>query len=667
MFQRKKWELRVTAAPRIPRGKSYLSSLRQILLLIQERANVKSIPEIEGSDSKATLEHLCVRLRPLGFVSNKLTNNNWILSDFSKNWLETNKNDELTYFIDSNLQFFSELIELTRTPKKISELLEGARDLYHLTWKDNTQIYDRLHWLIDLGYIEHIDFKQSYIATEKGLIYLEEHPSHDYTQIVVEEDTTLENSLVVPEEYLGLLQSTQFELSNRKNSIGYTPGTTKEILEVITNYLNLLHFGQKNIEVINEFSSQNYGVNSSSTRTFLTHLKHAGLMEQVSLKDYEITQLGEQFLESPTIEMLVYIYHSKFLFILEILKELSKRELTSKEISALSVISYGFIKENTSEIRKRLNILELAELIFKRKGQYYITNKGKSLLQVATVQNDDIDDSGKSFTENKEIDSDSPINKLIFELKEAARDSSNPNRLEKVIADIFRYLGFKSEWLGGSGNTDILINPKVTPAYSYTVNIDAKSTYSGTITDTLVDFDTLAEHKKKYGADYVIIVGIDFKNERLISRAQEHRVGLLDVETLSQLIIKHSSVPISFSMYRLLFEQVGIIDISLLDSEIDLMYRKAKLLKVITECLYENTSDDFTKGIMTQRDLYFVLKNQNDIQLEGLSPEEIEGGLLFLASPYVDCIGGDMKNGFYAKGSLTDAVQKFQFYANHLK
>lgn len=87
MFQRKKWELRVTAAPRIPRGKSYLSSLRQILLLIQERANVKSIPEIEGSDSKATLEHLCVRLRPLGFVSNKLTNNNWILSDFSKNWV----------------------------------------------------------------------------------------------------------------------------------------------------------------------------------------------------------------------------------------------------------------------------------------------------------------------------------------------------------------------------------------------------------------------------------------------------------------------------------------------------------------------------------------------------------------------------------------------------
>ena len=68
---------------------------------------------------------------------------------------------------------------------------------------------------------------------------------------------------------------------------------------------------------------------------------------------------------------------------------------------------------------------------------------------------------------------------------------------------------------------------------------------------------------------------------------------------------------------------------------------------------------------MTQRDIYFVLKNTT--QMKNLSPQEIEGALLFLASPYVDCIGGDLKTGFYAKGSLADAVQKFQFYANHLK
>ena len=52
--------------------------------------------------------------------------------------------------------------------------------------------------------------------------------------------------------------------------------------------------------------------------------------------------------------------------------------------------------------------------------------------------------------------------------------------------------------------------PKVAPAYSYTVNIDAKSTYSGTVTDILVDFDALAAHKKKPNADYIVITGIDF-------------------------------------------------------------------------------------------------------------------------------------------------------------
>ncbi len=68
---------------------------------------------------------------------------------------------------------------------------------------------------------------------------------------------------------------------------------------------------------------------------------------------------------------------------------------------------------------------------------------------------------------------------------------------------------------------------------------------------------------------------------------------------------------------------------------------------------------------MTQRDIYFVLTNTT--QMKNLSLQEIEGGLLFLDSPYVDCIGWDLKNGLYAKGSLADAVQKFQFYANHLK
>lgn len=665
MFQRKSWELRVTAAPRIPRGVSYLNSLRKILLLIQDFPNLKSIPEIEGSNSKATLEQLCVRLRPLGFLSKHSTNGSWILSNFSESWLESYDNEELAYFIDSNLQFFSELIYLSKIPKKINDLLEAARTYYHLTWKDNNQVYDRLSWLIDLGYIEHIDFRQSYVATEEGLKYLDKYPSYDYTKILEEKDTTLEDSLVVSEKYLGLLQATPAELKNRKQSIGYTPRTTKEILEVTTNYLNLMHLGQTNIELIYEFSSRNYGIKPSSTKTFLTHLKHTGLIDQVSQKEYEVTKLGEQFLELPTIEHLVYIYHSKIKFILEILNELSKNEMTSKEITVLSVIAYGFERENLQEIRKRLNILELAKLIFKRKNKYLITNKGKNLLQVAKVQNNHKDYSEELAPQKSTFDSDSPVNRFIFELKEAARDSSNPNRLEKIIAEIFRFLGFKSEWLGGSGNIDILIIPKVAPAYSYTVNIDAKSTYSGTITDTLVDFDTLAEHKKKHNADYVVIVGIDFKNERLISRAREHNVGLLDVETLSQLMIQHCSVPISFSMYRLLFEQVGVIDISILDSEIDLTYRKAKLLKAITECLYENTSDEFTKGIMTQRDIYFVLKNT--FQMKNLSPQEIEGALLFLASPYVDCIGGDLKKGFYAKGSLADAVQKFQFYANHLK
>lgn len=341
--------------------------------------------------------------------------------------------------------------------------------------------------------------------------------------------------------------------------------------------------------------------------------------------------------------------------------------MTVNELSVLSVVKYDFELENIPEIRKRLNILELANFVYRRKNHYFLTNKAKKILSIATVQEASIQSQEAQSNEEGEKTRQFSVQQLILELRAAARDSANPSRLEKVLARVFEHLGFQSKWIGGSGNTDVFIQPKVAPAFSYKVNIDAKATYSGTITDALVNFDTLAEHKRKHGADYVLVVGIDFKNERLITRAKEHGVGLLDIDTLGRLLTQHDSVPISFAMYRLLFEQSGIVELSLLESEINHAYRKARLLRAITECLYDNTDDEFTKGVMTQRDIYFVLKNSNESQLQNLSPDEIEEALLFLSSPYVDCIGGDLKAGFYAKGALPDAIQKFQFYANQLK
>ena len=30
-----------------------------------------------------------------------------------------------------------------------------------MTWKDNNQVYDRLHWFMDLGMVEHIGYEKN--------------------------------------------------------------------------------------------------------------------------------------------------------------------------------------------------------------------------------------------------------------------------------------------------------------------------------------------------------------------------------------------------------------------------------------------------------------------------------------------------------------------------
>ena len=661
--EEKDWDFRVSASPRIPRGENYVTSLKYILDEIQAGKPANAILFIKGSESKATLDHLAIRLRPLGFV-NKLKQSQWVLTDFSKEWILTGNIEELARFFSSRLKFFSELIQETTQKRTISELLKIANENYKLTWQNNTQIYDRLAWLIDMGYIEHIVHERVYQATSKGIQYLKKYPSVDWRTIVEQSDVTVGEETIFDNQFITLVPEDELSLKLRQKSIGYIPGIMQELLSTYVNYLEFFSLKDRDNSLINEFSFQTYGIKASSTRAFLTHLKHIGFIEQISMSKYSQTGLGNLFLKNPTWDNLVICWHAKFSFIVEILLELSQRELDIQSISTLSYSSYNFERENISEIRKRLSLLEKGNFIYRKQKKYYITNKGLSLLNKVNVQKNELQTDITTTIVEKSFDI-KQIEKLIIELKDSARDSSHPNRLEKVVADIFQYLGFKSEWIGGAGNTDILVTTNTAPKFAYTVNIDAKSTYSGSITDSLVDFDTLKEHKLKHKANYVLIVGINFESSRLIKRAIEHNVGLLDVDKLIKILKQHSESPLSNDAYKLIFQQSGVIDISVLDSEVEVLAKQAELMKRITNCLYDNTEDEFTNGILTERDIYFILKNSNDEFFKDITTKEIKEMLVFLSSPLVDCVGKS-KEGFYAKSSLNDASQKLRFYANYL-
>lgn len=391
----------------------------------------------------------------------------------------------------------------------------------------------------------------------------------------------------------------------------------------------------------------------------MTTLSNMGIVERKTDILYAKTDLANVWEENKNIVDLICILQSKFLFILELLQELKNGDgKTYKELVAIAKVSYGFEKENIDEIRKRITILKAAKLVKNASvDKFIITNRAKLLLELnlcSQVVKEEVNGPSMSKKVNN-------IEQFITELRVSSRDSNNFERLEKNVEKAFEFLGFLSQWLGGSGNTDVIIHAPTSPKHTFSVAVDAKSTITGNITDGLVDFDTLEEHRKKHKADYSAIVGGNFQNERLIKRAIEHGVVLIDIDSLEKIILNQIETPLKVNAYRSIFLKPGIVDLSGLEVERKKVSRYGKLLHAVMDCLVVESEDPVTNGILLNRDIYRTLRNDNDFE-ETPTIEEIDDMLEFLASPLIGCVE-KTKDGYYVVGSLTDAAKKFEFYS----
>ncbi|WP_163969323.1 hypothetical protein [Oceanobacillus halotolerans] len=139
------------------------------------------------------------------------------------------------------------------------------------------------------------------------------------------------------------------------------------------------------------------------------------------------------------------------------------------------------------------------------------------------------------------------------------------------------------------------------------------------------------------------------------------RVVLIDVDSLETIIKFHHQIPLQANAYNKIFSQAGKVDISCLEFERQEIQRSGKLLKVVMDCLVVESNDPVTEGLLQEKDIYRTLRHNDDFDTPP-SLDEIAEMLLFLSSPLVGCVGRS-KEGFYALGTLSDAMNKFNFYA----
>ena len=657
------WNAKVFSMPNIPRGKDGLvDCLRIILNHIDSRASLSVIPEIEGSNSKATLEELCVRLRPMGIVNKTIAG--WEVSPESKLWLSTGENFYLAALFHANIRFFSELLAfLSKDPKTARMIRDYANKEYHFGWKTGSDVNSRLQWLRHLGFAQYEDYTMLYSITDLGKEFLSTvRPVPSGETLAIRDITESEPSIPVSTWAIDISCLTSQDLNKRKPSIGYMPGGKAAVIETVSEYLQLMDNGSS-IDDIISYSKEVYGIKASSTDSYISTLTSLGFIDRKSRTVYQASNLGKKWSQDKSPVDFACCVHAKVLFMLEILSELNKKELSPKQLAVIAKVSYGFPKENSGEIHTRIHILRKA-LLVREVGvdKYTVTARGVELLKQVSVQEPaiaTIEEVPNAF--HMPITHYS-VENLLTEIREASRDSSNPDRLEHAVQNGFEFLGFRSDWIGGSGNTDVLLKSSGSPKHGYTVTVDAKSTASGAVSESLVDFDTLNDHRKKHHADYTAIVGHSFQSERLLDRAKSHRVVLIDIDSLETIIKYHAEVPLQTESYRLLFECIGLVELDSLVEERNRVKRSGALLQAIMETLEKESSDPITNGILKERDIYRSLRNAPTFAEQVLTLEEINQMLLFLSSPLLGCV--DKTNeGYYSLAAISDVAQKFDFYS----
>lgn len=360
---------------------------------------------------------------------------------------------------------------------------------------------------------------------------------------------------------------------------------------------------------------------------------------------------------------IVFILHRYYNYIFEILYLIKDKNMTVREIATVGKTKFNMPNESVEQIRKRINYLKNASLIIEDMGKTFkLTQRGHLLCDKLHQYYDNmIEETTKIINDKDENAKKNDIYNLLYDLRTSSIDSSNPTNFEKVLQKYFEELGFFSELIAKSGTTDILLTAPTAPKFTYKVNIDAKTNREGKITESLIDFETLKEHKEKHKAQYVVVVGKSFVGSRLIKRAESNGIALIDVDVLETLLKNHQKYPLQAIEYLPIFQQKGIVNLDVLNKQYNIMNRQKDLFKLIIKILIDNSNDDYSGGIISSEVIYFMIKQETHNLDISITMKEVKDMLSLLSNSLIDCVG-KTKEGYYAKGSLKDAALKFRFY-----
>lgn len=587
----------------------------------------------------------------------------YALSQEARHWLETRDDDYLIGILHANVRFVGELLNTFEDRTTHEQLRDAAEDHFGIGWKTYDQLRRRTLWLRAAGCLE-LWSNLELVITDHGRELRNRLTCADPSELPHNrEEDPLGIEITPPPDAIReeLDKLTQAKLRDRKRAISYIPGG--EVISTITDLVTSVD-PTSTREAFYEYCENAYGISHSSADSALNTLRSGGVIEQTGQNSFSPSDLARAWLESGYSIDLVRIFHSRFIGLGEALAAVATGE-NSGQVGRYLSEHFSISQLPAAEVTRRIRVLHSAGLLDRiTQFDYRINASGKAFLTQIPILNDTGGEAGEDSSTPDDSVSHGPESRpaqseagaLAVELVEASTDAANYKRLERASAAAFDFLGFRAQHLGLAGRTDVLLTAWLAPGETKTLIVDAKASSAGLVEERAVQFDALEDHRKKYSAEGVAVVGSEFA-PRLQQWARSRGVALIRAADLAQWVKRHAEVPLSLARFVEIFESD---DRKAMRVEWESARQRQELFAGVIQKLWECANDDthirVSGGALNARDLWLLLRSEHpDAQLT-----DIDAALRFLSSELVGAVRRGKQEGFYLVEPPAVVVRKLR-------
>lgn len=639
-----------------------------IELVGREQANdLDTYPDIKNIDDVQTWRTYAPFLRGVGLVNNQ--SGKLILSQIGIEFYGDPTKIRLANLLQDKTRLFGEVLDnLNESSATVEEVNKSICTKYGLHWKNLTNIRRRMDWLEVLDLIQPIG-NRKWEITETGKLVLNDwcivSPDAICNMDIENDDIAITEA---PVEISNLLNKlTEFPEFHKKRCTYnlWVPSPNKiENLRIITQAcINRITRNE-----LFDFIEKEFNLRLGSVESMLPFLKASGLLQEVGRNIYKATPAANAWLETGNDLDFIRILHAHMKFVGEILK-IAYEDIVRNDIYEVSE-EYGM---NSDKSRWIIGFLLEAGLLEETQYLHIKTTSIGNLLAnelpLEKIEKKDVFE--ETVKNSKDVDAMMETYKIDYMISRIRRASTDPFSdgkkpglaFEESIANLFSYMGFQAEHIGGSGDTDVVLRWKDSEDNNYVAIVDGKSKSNGQVSHSDISDVAIDTHKEKNNADYVVIVGPGFSGDTIRNFAIKKNYALITDEQLVEIAKVSKEIGLSANEIAQAFQMPN--GFSQLEEKIE---EKKREFDIISEIVKKFSAEQNLLGSLSPRDLFLLLRNSK------LSPslDELICGFQVLSNSQIGILKKVDKNSIlenerYVMNSVEKTVSYLRALASSIE